>query len=66
MDARRAGKLEQSVQVAPDGPGRGGDHPGDRQHNRRMVLVWLALVLAVTGMVATAAWTIGRNLNGLF
>lgn len=37
-----------------------------RQHNRRMVLVWLALVLAVTGMVATAAWTIGRNLNGLF
>lgn len=36
-----------------------------RQHNRRMVLVWVALVLAITGLVATAAWTIGSNLNGL-
>lgn len=36
-----------------------------RQHNRRMVLVWVALVLAVTGLVATAAWTVGSNLNGL-
>lgn len=36
-----------------------------RQHNRRMVLVWVALVLAFTGLVATAAWTIGSNLNGL-
>jgi len=36
-----------------------------RQHNRRMVLVWVALVLALTGLVATAAWTIGSNLNGL-
>ena len=36
-----------------------------RQHNRRMVLIWVAIVLAVTGMVATAAWTIGTNLTGL-
>lgn len=36
-----------------------------RQHNRRMVLVWVALVLAFTGLVATAAWTIGSNLDGL-
>jgi len=36
-----------------------------RQHSRRMVLVWVALVLALTGLVATAAWTIGSNLNGL-
>jgi serine/threonine-protein kinase len=36
-----------------------------RQHARRMVLIWVALVLAVTGLVATAAWTIGSNLNGL-
>ena len=36
-----------------------------RQHARRMVLIWVALVLAITGLVATAAWTIGSNLNGL-
>lgn len=36
-----------------------------RQHSRRMVLVWVALVLALTGLAATAAWTIGSNLNGL-
>jgi serine/threonine-protein kinase len=36
-----------------------------RQHNRRMVLVWVALVLAITGLIATAAWTVGSNLNGL-
>ena len=30
---------------------------------RRMVLIWVALVLAVTGLVATAAWTIGSNLS---
>jgi serine/threonine-protein kinase len=36
-----------------------------RQHARRMVLIWVALVLAVTGLVAAAAWTIGSNLNGL-
>ncbi len=36
-----------------------------RQHARRMVLVWVALVVAITGLVATAAWTIGSNLGGL-
>jgi serine/threonine protein kinase, bacterial len=36
-----------------------------RQHARRMVLIWVAVVLAVTGMAATAAWTIGSNLSGL-
>ena len=36
-----------------------------RQHARRMVLIWVALVLALTGLVATAAWTIGSNLRGL-
>ncbi len=36
-----------------------------RQHNRRMVLVWVAVVLAITGLVATAAWTVGSNLDGL-
>ena len=36
-----------------------------RQHGRRMVLIWVALVMALTGLVATAAWTIGNNLNGL-
>jgi serine/threonine-protein kinase len=36
-----------------------------RQHARRMVLIWAAVVLAITGLVATAAWTIGSNLTGL-
>ncbi len=36
-----------------------------RQHARRMVLVWVAVVLALTGLVATVAWTIGGNLSGL-
>lgn len=36
-----------------------------RQHGRRMVVIWVAVVLALTGLVATAAWTIGSNLNGL-
>jgi serine/threonine-protein kinase len=36
-----------------------------RQHSRRMVLIWMAVVLAITGLVATAAWTIGSNLSGL-
>jgi serine/threonine-protein kinase len=35
------------------------------QHARRMVLIWVAVVLALTGMVAAAAWTIGSNLSGL-
>lgn len=36
-----------------------------RQRGRRLVLIWVALVLALTGMIATAAWTIGANLSGL-
>nr|WP_245604718.1 protein kinase [Mycobacterium genavense] len=36
-----------------------------RQQNRRMVLIWVALVLALTGLAATAGWTIGSNLTGL-
>ncbi|MBO0866310.1 MAG: serine/threonine protein kinase [Mycobacterium sp.] len=36
-----------------------------RQHARRMVLIWIAVVLAVTGLVAAAAWTLGSNLSGL-
>jgi len=37
----------------------------ERQHARRMVLIWVAVVLSFTGMVAAAAWTIGSNLSGL-
>jgi serine/threonine-protein kinase len=36
-----------------------------RQRNRRTVLVWVAIVLALTGLVASAAWTIGVHLSGL-
>ena len=36
-----------------------------RQHGRRMVLIWVAIVIAITGLVATAGWTIGSNLTGL-
>lgn len=36
-----------------------------RQRNRRMVLVWVAVVLTLTGLVATAAWTIGVHLSTL-
>jgi serine/threonine-protein kinase len=36
-----------------------------RQHARRMVLVWVAVVLAFAGLVATVAWTLGNNLTGL-
>lgn len=36
-----------------------------RQHARRMVLVWVALVLALAGLTATIGWTIGSNLTGL-
>jgi serine/threonine-protein kinase len=37
----------------------------ERQHARRMVLIWIAIVLSVTGMAVGAAWTIGSNLSGL-
>ncbi|WP_197517058.1 protein kinase [Mycobacterium sp. E2699] len=36
-----------------------------RQRARRMVLIWVAIVLAFTGLIATVAWTIGSNLTGL-
>ncbi|WP_082983195.1 protein kinase [Mycobacterium sp. 1423905.2] len=36
-----------------------------RQHARRMVLIWVAVVLAITGLAATAGWTLGSNLSGL-
>lgn len=36
-----------------------------RQRGRRMVLIWVALVLALTGLIATVAWTVGSNLDGL-
>lgn len=36
-----------------------------RQHGRRMVLIWIAVVLSVTGLMAAAAWTVGSNLAGL-
>jgi len=37
----------------------------ERQHARRMVLIWIAIVLSIAGMVAAAAWTIGSNVSGL-
>ncbi len=36
-----------------------------RQRNRRRVLIWLALVLTLTGLVASAAWTVGVHLSSL-
>jgi len=37
----------------------------ERQRARRMVLIWIAIVLSITGMVAGAAWTVGSNVSGL-
>lgn len=36
-----------------------------RQRGRRAVLIWMAVVLALTGLVATVGWTIGSNLSVL-
>jgi serine/threonine protein kinase, bacterial len=36
-----------------------------RQRAQRMVVIWVAIVLAITGLVAVVAWTIGSNLSGL-
>ena len=36
-----------------------------RQHSRRMALVWVAVILAITGIVSSAAWTLGTHLSGL-
>jgi serine/threonine-protein kinase len=30
-----------------------------------MILIWVAIVLSITGMVAAAAWTVGSNIGGL-
>ncbi|HXO12733.1 MAG TPA: protein kinase [Mycobacterium sp.] len=37
----------------------------ERQRARRMVLIWIAIVLSITGMAAAAAWTVGSNVGGL-
>jgi serine/threonine protein kinase, bacterial len=36
-----------------------------RQRGRRMTLVWLLVVLIITGGVAAAAWTLGSNITNL-
>jgi serine/threonine-protein kinase len=36
-----------------------------RQHARRMALIWLAVVFAVTGLVAAVAFTLGANVGAL-
>ncbi|MEZ0363332.1 protein kinase [Mycobacterium sp. pUA109] len=36
-----------------------------RQHARRMVVIWLAVLLALTGLVAAVAWTLGSHLSAL-
>jgi serine/threonine-protein kinase len=37
-----------------------------RQRGKRMTVIWLLVVLILTGLVAAAAWTVGSNLDGLF
>ncbi len=37
----------------------------ERERARRMMLIWIAIVLSITGMAAAAAWTIGSNVSGL-
>lgn len=41
------------------------DFRWQRQRSRRAVLIWLAIVLAFTGLAASAAWTLGNNLSAL-
>ncbi|AEF35726.1 transmembrane serine/threonine-protein kinase L PknL [Mycolicibacter sinensis] len=36
-----------------------------RQHARRMVVIWLTVVFALTGLVAAVAWTLGNNVGAL-
>jgi serine/threonine-protein kinase len=36
-----------------------------RQHARRMVLIWMVVVLTATGLVASAAWALGTHLGSL-
>lgn len=37
----------------------------ERQHARRMVVIWLAVLFAVTTVIAALAWTLGNNLSAL-
>jgi serine/threonine-protein kinase len=37
----------------------------ERERARRMMLIWIAIVLSITGMAAAAAWTVGSNVGGL-
>ncbi|MGB8402439.1 MAG: protein kinase [Mycobacterium sp.] len=37
-----------------------------RQRARRMLLVWVIVILTLTALVAAGAWTLGSNLQGLF
>ena len=37
----------------------------ERDRSRRMMLIWIAVVLSITGMAAAAAWTVGSNISGL-
>lgn len=37
----------------------------ERQQARRMVVIWLAVVFALTGLVAAVAWTLGNNVGAL-
>ncbi|WP_293056578.1 protein kinase [Mycobacterium sp.] len=46
-------------------PRDGGEFALARQRARRATLLWIAVVLAVTGLAATAAWNLGSNLAGL-
>lgn len=77
---REAEQSPPAAPVEPDGfdemddyVGESGDFAGIpidefawvRQRNRRMVLIWVAVVLTLTGLVATAAWSIGVHLSTL-
>ena len=37
----------------------------ERQHARRMVVIWLAVLFATTTLVAALAWTLGNNVGAL-
>ncbi|HZA12763.1 protein kinase domain-containing protein [Mycobacterium sp.] len=36
-----------------------------RQRGKRVLLLWIAVVLIITGLAAAAAWTVGSNIGGL-
>lgn len=37
----------------------------ERQHARRMVVIWLAVVFALTTLIAALGWTLGNNVGAL-